>query len=230
MADVFLLEDDRALANGIMIALRKDGHTVTPGFCEADARRLTAEKSFDLYLLDINLPDGSGLDFCQKLRAESGKPVFFLTAKDTEEDMLAGFAAGCDDYIAKPFSVAVLRRKVSAILRRSSGSRNENTLVLRGLTVDFERMAAYKNGVDCHLTATEYKLLEYMAKNRGRALTRTMLLEQIWDIDGSFIDENTLSVHIRRLRSKIEDDPKNPEHIITVFGIGYTFGNNSAER
>lgn len=224
MASIFLLEDDRPLAGGIKIALEKDGHKVICAYSCADARDALRRCSPELYLLDINLPDASGLDFCRSVRESSDSPVIFITANDTEADMLSGFAAGCDDYIAKPFSVSVLRQKVLAMLKRNAAFMPKNSLTYKGLSIDFDKMTAVKNGEDCRLTATEYRLLEYMAKNKGKVLTRGMLLEQIWDIDGNFVDENTLSVHIKRLRSKLEEDSKKPEYVITVFGIGYTFG------
>lgn len=224
MPNILLLEDDRALSDGIKIVLETDSIKVFTAYSQKEARQILSQISIDLFLLDINLPDGSGLDFCAEIRKTSDSPVIFITANDTELDMLTGFSVGCDDYIAKPFSVSVLRQKVLAILKRSTRAEDKNTLTYRALTIDFDKMCAYKNGVDCRLTATEYRLLEYMAKNKGKVLTRNMLLEQIWDIDGNFVDENTLSVHIRRLRSKLGDESKKPEYIITVFGIGYTFG------
>ena len=219
MAKILLLEDDNALNNGIRIALQQDGHSVQPCFSLREAEAQPAE-SFDLFLLDVRLPDGNGLAFCRSLRRSLQTPVLFLTANDTEADMLDGFHAGCDDYVAKPFSLEVLRQKIRAMLRRDGC----DVFAFRGLTVDFARMRVAVDGAECRLTANEYRLLEYFVKNRGRVLTRTMLLEKLWDADGQFVDENTLSVTIRRLRQKIEPDPKTPVYILTVFGIGYTFG------
>jgi len=225
MAVILLLEDDKTLNKGIRIALEKDRHTVVSAYSFFEGVESYTKQSFDLFLLDINLPDGSGLMFCKKIRETVSRPVIFLTANDTEQDMLEGFKAGCDDYIAKPFSVEVLRQKVQAVLRRLDRQEPEaQKFHYKALEVDFDRMAVTKDGSGCKLTATEYKLLEYLILNKGKVLTRTMLLERVWDIDGNYIDENTLSVHVRRLRQKLEDDPKNPEYIITVFGIGYTFG------
>lgn len=225
MAKILLLEDDKILNDGIRITLEKAGHTVIPVFSFFDGAAACAKHDFDLFLLDINLPDGSGMDFCKKLRESTDKPILFLTANDTEADMLEGFQAGCDDYIPKPFSIQVLRQKIQALLKRTYSQKfASKQFHYKDLVVDTDRMVVRKNGKNCNLTATEYKLLEYMIKNRGKVLTRNMLLEQIWDVDGNFIDENTLSVHVRRLRRKLETDSKNPEYIITVFGIGYTFG------
>ena len=223
MACIMLLEDNKALADGLSAALAKDAHSVVcASTCSAALELLKRE--YDLYILDINLPDGNGLSFCERIKRESSRPVIFLTADDTENDMLKGFAAGCDDYISKPFSVAVLRQKILAILKRTATAQETDTFSYKGLSVDFEKMAVTSDGTDCRLTATEYRLLEYMIKNRGRVLTRAMLLQELWDAEGSFIDENTLSVHIKRLRGKTEPDAKNPVYIKTVFGIGYIFG------
>ena len=169
------------------------------------------------------MPDGNGLDFCREVRDKVNIPIVLFTANDTEEDMVKGFETGCDDYIAKPFSVEVLRHKVNAILKRNKMI-NKNLFEYNGLKIDFDRMSVDILGNEINLTATEYKLLELLAINKGKVVTKEILLEKLWDNNGNFVDENTLSVNIRRLRKKIEEDPKNPKYIITVFGIGYTFG------
>lgn len=220
MANIFLLEDDRILSKGISIALEKDGHHITTAYGYVEALQKYTLKKYDLFLLDINLPDGNGMNFCQKIRQTSQLPVLFLTANDTEDDMLNGYDAGCDDYISKPFSLAVLRKKVSAILKRTIA---DNTRIqYKDLEVDTEKCLVRLQGEEIHLSATEYKLLCYLMQHRGTVVTKTMLLENLWDIDGNFIDDNTLRVHIKRLRQKLNDD--NQEYIVTVFGIGYTFG------
>lgn len=225
MAQILLLEDDKPLHNAILYSLQKDGHTVFSAFCLKEAAIIAKKQDITLYLLDINLPDGSGIDFCREIRRHTDNPILFLTARDTEENMIEGFRAGCDDYIAKPFSIAVLQQKISAILRRTQLGFTQ-IFTYRELEINFDKMTVTVRGNDVRLTATEFKLLACLARNKGRVLTRTMLLEQIWDNDGSFIDENTLSVHVRRLRQKIEHDTSEPEYIITVFGIGYTFGDD----
>ena len=181
------------------------------------------EQDCDLFLLDINLPDGSGIKFCRFIRETVGAPIIFLTANDTEEDMLLGFSEGCDDYIAKPFSLEVLRKKINAMLKRT-GAEDKNIIRYKELEIDKDRASVNIGGQPVHLTATEYRLLEYLAENKGKAVSRNTLIRDIWDIDENFIDENTLSVNIRRLRKKLGDDPKNPQYIITLFGLGYTFG------
>lgn len=150
---------------------------------------------------------------------------YFLTARDTEKDMIEGFQAGCDDYIAKPFSVELLNQRIMAVLRRSTQSDSEQ-FEYEGLEIDFGKMQVSVNQQPVRLSGTEYKLLELLVHNRGQVMTRESILEKIWDCDENYVDENTLNVHIRRLRQKIEKNPKTPQYVHTVFGIGYTFGEN----
>ena len=220
MANIFLLEDDKILSKGISIALEKDAHTVAAVYSYREALQKYQSQRYDLFLLDINLPDGSGLKLCQKIRETSETPVLFLTANDTEEDMLDGFSAGCDDYIPKPFPLEVLRKKVLAVLKRTG---SENTRIkYRDLEVDTDKCIVLMHEQEVHLTATEYRLLCYLIENKDRVVTKAMLLEQLWDIDGNFVDDNTVRVNIKRLRQKLNDE--NQEYIATVFGMGYTFG------
>lgn len=216
MANIFLLEDDKILSKGISIALKKDEHTVTAVYGYLEALQQYQKQKYDLFLLDINLPDGSGLELCKRIRETSETPVLFLTANDTEEDMLGGFSVGCDDYISKPFPLEVLRKKVLAVLKRTA------RIKYRDLKVDTDKCVVLLNGQEIHLTSTEYKLLLYLMENKGRVVTKAMLLEQLWDIDGNFVDDNTVRVNIKRLRQKLNDEKQ--EYIVTVFGMGYTFG------
>ncbi len=220
MANIFLLEDDKILSKGISIALEKDEHTVTAVYGYMEALQKYQSQRYDLFLLDINLPDGSGMEFCKKIRETAETPVLFLTANDTEQDMLDGFSAGCDDYISKPFPLEVLRKKVLAVLKRT-GSGNSR-IRYRDLEVDTDKCIVLMKEQQVHLTATEYKLLCYLIENKGRVVTKAMLLEQLWDIDGNFVDDNTVRVNIKRLRQKLNDEKQ--EYIVTVFGMGYTFG------
>ena len=214
MAQLLLVEDDVLLGEGVKSALEQDGHAVALAHSAAQAQTLWQAVRFDLCLLDIRLPDGSGLDLCAEFRQTRDTPIIFLTANDADEDVVQGFQMGGDDYVTKPFAPEVLRRTrgTAQIVRDQE------------LEIDLERQTVRRQGETIRLTATEWKLLERLARSRGRVLTRTMLLEQIWDVEGSFVDENTLSVHIRRLRQKLEPDPRNPRYIVTVFGLGYTFG------
>lgn len=201
MAQLLLVEDDVLLGEGVKSALEQDGHAVALAHSAAQAQTLWQAVRFDLCLLDIRLPDGSGLDLCAEFRQTRDTPIIFLTANDADEDVVRGFQMGGDDYVTKPFAPEVLRRTrgTAQIVRDQE------------LEIDLERQTVRRQGELIRLTATEWKLLERLARSRGRVLTRTMLLEQIWDVEGSFVDENTLSVHIRRLRQKLEPDPRNPQ-------------------
>ena len=220
MANIFLLEDDKILSKGILIALQKDGHIVTAAYGFMEAIQQYQKQKYDLFLLDINLPDGNGINFCRRIRETSEIPVLFLTANDTEEDMLEGFGVGCDDYIPKPFSIEVLRKKVQVILKRTIG--DHVRIRYKNLEVDTDKCLVLLKGEEVHLTSTEYKLLSYLMQNRGKVVTRGMILENLWDIDGNFVDDNTVRVNIKRLRQKLNDETQ--EYIVTVFGMGYTFG------
>lgn len=223
MNHILIVEDDEALGNGVKLFFEQKGF-----FCELvdtyAKARLALNGQWGLVILDWNLPGGTGMELLKSIRRESTLPVIFLTAKDTNEDMVEGFEAGCDDYIAKPFDINILYQRVLAVLRRSQGEGEKEWFRYGELTVDFFRMQVMLEQNPVKLSATEYKLLELLVRNKGQVLTRGQILEKIWDIDDNFVDENTLNVHIRRLRAKIEPDPRKPKYIITVFGIGYTFG------
>lgn len=225
MQRLLIVEDDRMLANGIRTFLEGRGYEVYCAYTVTEAEE-ALHQAYHLVILDSNLPDGNGVELCRKIRGQGDIPVIFLTANDTEEDMIQGFQAGCDDYIAKPFSVELLYQRLMAVLRRSDAGETGDVFQYRDLTVDFSKMQVFLAGEPVKLSATEYKLLELLIRNRRQVLTRNSILERIWDCDANFVDENTLNVHIRRLRQKIEKDAGNPCYIITVFGIGYTFGEN----
>ena len=215
------------LCGGVKLYLEEKGYQVLCAHSIQEAQKLTDKHGTDgisLILLDCNLPDGDGMEFCRTLRQHQAVPVIFLTARDTKEDMIRGFRAGADDYMAKPFSVEILLERIAAVIRRSAGEKDRQMFCYRGLTVDLGKMQVYKEQKPVKLSATEYRILELLIHNRNQVMTREMLLRQIWDIDENYVDENTLNVYIRRLRQKLEKDPKNPEYIITVFGIGYTVG------
>lgn len=223
MKSILIVEDDPVINGGIKYFLEKNGLKAVSVFSCGEAEK-ALNIGFSLIILDINLPDGNGLELCRKIREKSDIPIIFLTANDTDEDMIEGFRSGCDDYIPKPFSVEVLLQRIKAVLRRSASEENMDIFTYKGMTVDFGKMNVFVDSEPVKLSATEYKLLEVLIKNKGQVLTRNTLFERVWDIDGDFIDENTLSVHIKRLRSKLREDSRNPKYIITVFGIGYTFG------
>lgn len=216
---ILVVEDDRALNEGIAFALEKEGYIVHKTCSLREAERKLEEK-MDLILLDINLPDGDGRDFLKNILAGQRVPVLFLTARDSEEDMLAGFRMGCDDYITKPFSMAVLAMKIGAVLKRSKET-SRKIYTNGGLVYDYETKTLKNCGREVELTALEIKLLELFLDHKGIVLTRERLLDRIWDVQEKYVEDRTLSVNIHRLREKIEDNPERPKHIRTVFGIGY---------
>ena len=214
---ILLLEDDEALGRGICMALETPDCTVTHCATRLQATDILQNMVFDLLILDINLPDGSGLDLLRALRQNGDlTPAILLTANDLELDEVTGLEAGADDYITKPFSLAVLRARVNARLRRSAPA-NQDRIELSGFIFDFARMEYSKDGGLIDLSRTEQRLLRLLVENRGRTLPRELLLEKVWD-GGEFVDENALSVAVRRLRAKLGDAP-----IKTVYGVGYTW-------
>lgn len=210
---ILLLEDDFFLRDGLCVLLEKEGYAVQSAQDCAQARVLLRKSCFDLAILDVMLPDGSGLEICQELR-RSGNPVpiLFLTACDEEYQIVRGLDAGADDYVTKPFKMLEFLSRVRALLRRNPGT----TIREKDLSVDTRTMRVTSGNREIPLTPTEFQLLTTLIANRGSVVTRNALLQHIWDCDGNFIDDNTLSVHISRLREKI-----GAEHIATVRGAGY---------
>ena len=223
MKHIFLLEDDETMGRGIAMALTGMDTFVTCRSALTQAREALAEEQFDLLILDINLPDGSGLDLLRQVRAEGdATPVILLTANDLELDEVTGLEAGADDYITKPFSLAVLRARVNAQLRRGAPNVSR-TLSIGPFTFDFDRMDFRRDGTAVELSKTEQKLLRVLVENRGHAVPRATLVDRVWTDGAEFVEENALSVTVKRLRSKLESDPSKPEYLKTVYGIGYTW-------
>ena len=217
MRQILLLEDDEALGRGIHMALETPNCAVTHCSTRLQAAGLLQSAAFDLLIFDINLPDGSGLELLRTLRQKGSlTPAILLTANDLELDEVTGLEAGADDYITKPFSLAVLRARVNAQLRRSAPVKPER-VETNGFVFDFSRLEFSKGGNPIELSRTEQRLLRLLVENRGRTLPRELLLEKVWD-GGEFVDENALSVAVRRLRAKLGDAP-----IKTVYGVGYTW-------
>lgn len=216
---ILVIEDDRTLNSGIVFALEREHYTVHSAYTLAEAQKCLKQK-MHLILLDINLPDGDGREFLQNILSGQPVPVLLLTARDSETDMVKGFLAGCDDYITKPFSMPVLLMKIAAVLKRSEGT-SRQIYVSGALVYDFEQKSLTKQGKMVELTALECRLLELFLQNRGVVLTRERILERIWDTAERFVEDKTLNVTIRRLRMKVEENPEQPEHIRTVFGMGY---------
>ena len=226
MKRIFLLEDDEALRRGIAAALKTTESTVVQAEnLESAGSYLTAEP-FDLLILDVNLPDGSGLELLGQLRRQGNDvPVILLTANDLETDIVAGLELGADDYITKPFSLAVLRARVNTQLRRGTPAQTERVEIDR-FSFDFGRMEFQRDGQPVELSKTEQKLLRLLVENRGRTLTRAQLVDRIWTDGAAYVDENALSVTVKRLRDKLEETPSKPQYIKTVYGLGYTWAVN----
>lgn len=210
---ILIVEDDKTLNNGIALSLSSDD--ILQAFCIEEAGKLL-DNSIDLIILDINFPDGNGLDFCRKIRETSKVPIIFLTANDMEIDIVTGLETGADDYITKPFSLAVLRARVNAVLRR--GHNDGNVFHLGKYEFDFDNMKFYVNNTPVELSKTEQRLLKIFVQNRGRTLSREMLIDRVWSDGAEFVEENALSVTVKRLRQKISDIP-----IRSVYGIGYVW-------
>ncbi len=220
MEEILVIEDDELLNDGLCFHLQKKGYHALPAYDLKQADSLIETKSWSLFLLDINFPDGSGLSFAKRIRKKSIAPIVFLTAQDMDEDIIQGFEAGADDYITKPFNIKIVMQRIQAILRRCKPKEIDLTMFTFGdLTIDFNTMQVKKQNVLLSLTPTELKLLFIFCKNRGKVLTRQLLLQKLWDQDGNFVDEHTLTINISRLRKKIESD--SDIYIKTVYGIGY---------
>ncbi|HJB70036.1 MAG TPA: response regulator transcription factor [Candidatus Flavonifractor avistercoris] len=223
MERIFLLEDDEALGRGITMALEGPERAVFRAGTLAEAEEILARERFSLLILDVNLPDGSGLELLKQLRQRGDSvPVILLTANDLEVDIVAGLELGADDYITKPFSLAVLRARVNTQLRRG-GTAQPERLELGGYIFDFGRMSFTKEGVPVELSKREQQLLRLLVENRGQTLTRAALVDRIWTDGAEYVDENALSVTVKRLRDKLEDAPSRPRYIKTVYGLGYTW-------
>lgn len=222
MARLLLLEDDQSLIDGLVYALTKEGFALDVAMTVREARAQLAAQAYDLLLLDQTLPDGSGLALCEEVRAGgSAVPIIFLTAMDEEIQVIRALDAGGDDYITKPFKLGELCSRIRAQLRRSGMLRQQEQEPGAEGTVRIEGGRAYREEEPLELTATELRLLAYFLRNRGQVLTREQLLAALWDEDANFVDDNTLSVYIRRLREKVERDPSSPQHLRTVRGLGY---------
>ncbi|WP_125114905.1 response regulator transcription factor [Agathobaculum sp. Marseille-P7918] len=222
MKRIFFVEDDLSLIHGLSFALRQQGYEVIIARTCLEAETLWQAGGFDLAILDVTLPDGSGFDLCRRFRQSSKVPILFLTAADEETDVIMGLDIGGDDYITKPFKLAIFLSRVNALLRRSGDFRQpDDTLQSGGIIVHQLTREVIKDGAPVELTASEYKLLCFFLEHPNLVLSPEQILSRLWDCEQNYIDSSTLTVYIRRLRAKIEDDPSNPKRIITVRRMGY---------
>lgn len=222
MQRILLLEDDMALGNGIRLALQSETQQITLYRTLSEAREVVGQCAFDLMILDVNLPDGSGLDLLREVRKTSAVPIILLTANDMEMDIVTGLESGADDYITKPFSLAVLRARVNTQLRRSNSVKTA-AVAIDDFQFDFEHMEFRKQGYLIELSKTEQKLLRVLVENRGQTVSRATLIDRVWSDGAEYVDENALSVTVKRLRDKLEDTPSKPQYLKTVYGLGYTW-------
>lgn len=220
MKKILLVEDDQALAMATSFALETENFNVTHCSCISDARKAIDEDNFSLMLLDVNLPDGVGYSFCQEVRHKGHKlPIIFLTALDEEVNVVQGLEVGGDDYVCKPFRVRELISRIKANIRRfDTNSLNSDEIIIGPFMIDEKKHMVSHNGTVLNLTPSEYRLFLVLVQNKNNVLTRGQILEQLWDIDGDFVDDNTLSVYVKRLREKLGDDK---DYLQTIRGVGY---------
>ena len=222
MQKILLVEDDNSIIRNLSYTLERENFSVTACMTQKDALNEINNNTFDLILLDLSLPDGNGYAICSMIRRTSDIPVIFLTASDDEANIVTGFDMGADDYITKPFRPLELISRIKNALRRHN--KTSSIIYIGNLKVDSDKGVVYKNNKDVFLSALEYRLLLVFLNHQGQVLTRNQLLENIWDAAGDFVNDNTLTVYIKRLREKIEDDPQNPTIIKTIRGLGYKAG------
>jgi len=226
--NILIVEDDRTIAMGLEYSLKQENYQTSVCFDFATAKEKLEHKSeqIDLCLFDLSLPDGSGYDLCKIVKEKRDIPVIFLTALDDEVNVVMGLDMGADDYITKPFRIRELQSRIRTVLRRyhKQQSHQGSDIVVGDIHIFPLEGTVYKNGEEIHLTALEYRLLMIFTNHQGQILSREQLLEQIWDVTGDFVNDNTLTVNMKRLREKLEDNPQNPHVFKTVRGLGYKFG------
>ncbi|MBR3321393.1 MAG: response regulator transcription factor [Exiguobacterium sp.] len=223
---ILIVEDDRTIASGLQYSLEQEQFRTTLCQNVADATLMIEQQlhTIDLYLFDLSLPDGSGYDLCRLVKQRQDIPVIFLTAFDDEVNVVMGLDMGADDYITKPFRVRELVSRIHSVLRRYNKNVRSPLLTIGPVEINTQDAKVKKNGDEILLTALEYRLLLIFGRHTGQVLSRAQLLDQIWDVGGEFVNDNTLTVYIKRLREKLEDDPQHPMLITTVRGIGYKVG------
>ncbi len=220
--EILIIEDDEKLNNGIRLALKNESYSFSQCRTLKDAREVLRAREVALILLDVNLPDGNGIDFVREVREKCQTPVLLITVNNMELDIVTGLEAGANDYITKPFSLMVLRARVAVWLRQRE-ERMKSRIQIDGFDFDFERMEFYRDGQAVELSKTEQRLLRLLCENRGATLKRSYLIDSVWQGETEFVDEHALTVAVKRLRDKLETDSGNPDYIKTVYGIGYTW-------
>lgn len=222
MKKIIIVEDDKALNNGICMALKSSELSFVSCETMKEAKEKLGQNVCDLMILDVNLPDGNGMDLLKEVKKKYRMPVILLTANDMETDIVVGLESGADDYVTKPFSLAVLRARVNARLRTKS-EQTEMQMRLDNFSFDFSNMKFYKGSLEIELSKTEQKLLKLLVNHPQITMERSRLIDRIWTDGADYVDENALSVTVKRLRDKLEDNPAKPQYIKTVYGIGYVW-------
>lgn len=223
---ILFVEDDDAIALGLIYSLEKEGYQITHYKTQNEAMQVLSKQSFDLLLLDVGLPDGNGYEICRYAKSKQEVPVIFLTAMDDEVNVVMGLDMGGDDYITKPFRIKELQSRIRSVMRRYQKQEDDGIAKIRDIIINTKTGKVYKNHEEILLTALEYRLLLVFLNHQGQILSRSQILEGIWDVAGNYVNDNTLSVYIKRLREKLEDDPSDPLIIVTVRGLGYRMEKN----
>ncbi len=218
---ILVIEDDQGLRQGIAFSLTQEGYQVLQASSGKEGYRLFLQESPQGILLDLNLPDMDGNDLCRKIRETSQVPILMLTARDMETDEIMGLSQGADDYMTKPFSIAVLKLRLAKLLDRNMEKEEAHILRSGDIVLDQDLIKVWKENQEMECSVTEYRILKYFLENKNQVLTQNQILEAVWDLDGKFVNPNTLQVNIGRLRKKIEKDPSSPRYIKTIRGIGY---------
>lgn len=218
MEKILMIEDDLDLMEGVVFFLESEGYKLDRAVSKRESKEKLCKENYTLIIMDCNLPDGNGFELCREVREHSQIPILMLTARDTEMDEIKALELGVDDFMTKPFSLSVLKARIKNLCRRRD---NISVLNSNGITIDKGKGKVFKEREEILLSAVEYKLLVYLVENREQILSKEQILDWIWDQDGKFVDDNIVSVNIRRLRMKMEKDPSSPEFIKTVHGMGY---------
>ena len=226
MTKILLIEDEKNIQISITYYLQKEGFKINSATNVEEARKKLEKEMYNLKLLDVTLPDGNGFDLYKEVIKNKNIPVIFLTALDEEKDIVKGFELGADDYITKPFHAGELLSRIKNVLRHTKNNNYDEIIKIRNVEVNLNKKQVFKDGKEIELTALEFKILQMLFKNKGMTISRTQILEYIWDENENFVNDNTLTVYIKRIREKIEDDPNSPKIIKTVRGMGYKIEKN----
>ena len=223
MRKILLVEDSESIAKGLQFSLEQEWYSVEITDSSKYAKEQVLKEKYDLIILDISLPDGNGFEVCEFIKKNTDIPVIFLTARDEETNIVLGFDIGADDYVTKPFRTRELISRINNVLRRQKNQLNkrDNIIKVKNISVDLDKMLVLKNDKEITLTALEFRIVSLLFCNFGSVITREKLLDRIWDVAGNFVNDNTLTVYIKRIREKLEENAQEPEIIKTIRGIGY---------